>query len=44
MGTFECVRQVRAASLSQADRATVLGGQAAAMLPGGQAHRAAARS
>jgi aminocarboxymuconate-semialdehyde decarboxylase len=44
MGTFECVRQVHAASLSQADRATVLGGQAAAMLPGGQAHRAAARS
>jgi hypothetical protein len=44
MGTFECVRQVRAASLSEADRATVLGGQAAAMLPGGEAHRAAARS
>ena len=35
MGTFECVRQVRAASLSEADRATILGGQAQAMLPGG---------
>jgi hypothetical protein len=33
-GTFECVRQVRAASLSEADRATILGGQAAAVLPG----------
>ena len=35
MGTFECVRQVRAASLSEADRATILGGQAQAMLPVG---------
>ena len=43
MGTFECVRQVRAASISEADRATILGGQAAAMLAGnGQARRTAA--
>ena len=35
MGTFECVRQVRAASISEADRATILGGQAQAMLPRG---------
>jgi aminocarboxymuconate-semialdehyde decarboxylase len=45
MGTFECVRQVRAASISDADRATILGGQAAAILPGtGQARRATAES
>jgi aminocarboxymuconate-semialdehyde decarboxylase len=45
MGTLECVRQVRAASLSEADRAIILGGQAAAMLAGnGQARRAAAGS
>jgi hypothetical protein len=31
------VRQVRAASLSEADRATILGGQALAMLPGAKA-------
>jgi hypothetical protein len=38
------VRQVRAASISQADRATILGGQAAAMLSGnGQERRAAVR-
>jgi aminocarboxymuconate-semialdehyde decarboxylase len=44
MGTFECVRQVRAASISEADRATILGGQAAAMLAGnGQTRRTAAR-
>jgi hypothetical protein len=40
MGTLECVRQVRAAKISDADRATVLGGQAAAMLPGGSEARA----
>ena len=45
MGTLECVRQVRAAKISEADRATVLGGQAAAMLgPGEQTRRAAAGS
>ena len=44
MGTFECARQVRAASLSDADRAMILGGQAATLLPvSGQAPRAAAR-
>jgi aminocarboxymuconate-semialdehyde decarboxylase len=44
MGTFECVRQVRALSVSEADRATILGGQAQAMLAGGgQAPRAAAQ-
>jgi aminocarboxymuconate-semialdehyde decarboxylase len=44
MGTFECVRQVRALSISEADCATILGGQAQAMLPGnGQASRAAAQ-
>ena len=43
MGTFECVRQVRALSISEADRATILGGQAQAMLPiGGQVRRAPA--
>jgi aminocarboxymuconate-semialdehyde decarboxylase len=35
LGTFECVRQVSAASISEADRATILGGQAQAMLPRG---------
>ena len=35
MGTFECVRQVRALAISEVDRATILGGQAAAMLSGG---------
>jgi len=45
MGTLECVRQVRALGVSAADRDTILGGQAAAMLgAGGQARRAAARS
>jgi aminocarboxymuconate-semialdehyde decarboxylase len=45
MGTFECVRQVRALSISEADRATILGGQATAILPrNDQARRAAAGS
>jgi aminocarboxymuconate-semialdehyde decarboxylase len=44
MGTLECVRQVRALPISEADRATILGGQATAMLPrNGQARRAAAQ-
>jgi len=44
MGTFECVRQVRALSITEADRATILGGQAAAMMGGnGRARRAAAQ-
>jgi aminocarboxymuconate-semialdehyde decarboxylase len=42
MGTFECVRQVRAAALSEADRVTILVGQAQAMLPGYGERRAAA--
>jgi aminocarboxymuconate-semialdehyde decarboxylase len=32
MGTMECVRQVRAAAIAPADRDTILGGQAAAIL------------
>jgi aminocarboxymuconate-semialdehyde decarboxylase len=44
MGTLECVRQVRALSVSEADRTAILGGQALAMLPGGgQGRRAAAQ-
>jgi aminocarboxymuconate-semialdehyde decarboxylase len=44
MGTLECVRQVRALGISEADRATILGAQAAAMLgAAGQERRAAAR-
>jgi aminocarboxymuconate-semialdehyde decarboxylase len=35
MGTGECVRQVRALSISEADKATVLGTQAWALLGGG---------
>jgi aminocarboxymuconate-semialdehyde decarboxylase len=45
MGTLECVRQVRALGIPEADRATILGAQAAAMLGAtGQERRAAARS
>jgi aminocarboxymuconate-semialdehyde decarboxylase len=32
MGTLECVRQVRALSLAEADKATILGGTAKALL------------
>jgi aminocarboxymuconate-semialdehyde decarboxylase len=32
MGTPECVRQVRAASLAEADKATILGGAVKALL------------
>jgi len=34
MGTLECVRQVRALSIPEADRATILGGQALKLLTG----------
>ena len=34
MGTFECARQVKALSISDADRATILGGLAQKILPG----------
>lgn len=45
MGTLECVRQVRALAVSEADRDTILGGQATVMLAGsGGARRAAAGS
>jgi aminocarboxymuconate-semialdehyde decarboxylase len=45
MGTLECVRQVRALAVSEADRDTILGGQATVMLAGsGAARRAAAGS
>ncbi len=43
MGTAECVRQVRALGIPEADRATILGGQAAAMLRGQSARAAAAQ-
>jgi aminocarboxymuconate-semialdehyde decarboxylase len=32
MGTLDCVRQVRALSISDADKATILGGAALALL------------
>jgi hypothetical protein len=32
MGTLDCVRQVRALSLAEADKATILGGTAEALL------------
>jgi hypothetical protein len=32
MGTMECVRQVRALAIAPADRDTILGGHAAAIL------------
>jgi len=34
MGTLECVRQVRALDISESDRATILGGHAAAIFSG----------
>jgi aminocarboxymuconate-semialdehyde decarboxylase len=34
MGTFECARQVKALSIPDADRATILGGLAQKLLPG----------
>jgi aminocarboxymuconate-semialdehyde decarboxylase len=44
MGTFECVRQVRALSIPETDRARILGGHAAEMLAAnGQPRRAAAQ-
>ncbi|HJZ43367.1 MAG TPA: hypothetical protein VJ233_06575 [Hyphomicrobiaceae bacterium] len=33
MGTLECVRQVRALDIPEADKATILGGAAVALLP-----------
>lgn len=43
MGTLECARQVRALSISDADKATILGGRALTLLaPADQARRQAA--
>ena len=41
MGTGECVRQVKAANISAADRDKILGGHAAAILSKKRAHAAA---
>jgi hypothetical protein len=34
MGTLECARQVQALSISEADKATILGGEALKLLGG----------
>jgi len=42
MGTLECVRQVRSLSISEADKQSILAGQASTMFGAGSTHRPAA--